>query len=116
MPGAGRVMGNLSVGHRQLIRLAGEGLEKHYNIYDLDRLAVMWDSYVKRRHAHTDVITDMEAGAAALAYCYLSAIGKNPDLYRLAKQFNASPRRLSFFSSILMAELERQTDISGDSK
>lgn len=107
MPDGNRVLDAMSVGHRQLVRLASEMLERRYDIHAFDHLAVMWDIYRRNMGIRTDPLIKTETAAAALAYCYLVFDGKNPSFYKLSAQFGCPLRQLIFFARRMATVLER---------
>lgn len=107
VPEADDVLENMGVGHRQLVRLAGEVLERSYGVDAYDKLAVMWDMYRRCRRTRTDPLVRTETAAAALAYCYLEKAGKTPQMERLAVQYRCNIRQLRFFTKHLSATLEK---------
>ncbi len=114
MPDGNRILDTMSVGHRQLVRLTSDTLERRYDIYAFDQLAVMWDMY--RRHApiRTDPLIKTETAAAALAYCYLALLDKKPSFYRLSGQFGCPVRQLMFFARRVATVLERGGSTDGE--
>lgn len=106
-PEADDVLDGMGVGHRQLVRLAVEVLERSYGVDAYDRLALMWNMYRRCRDTHMDPLIKTETAAAALAYCYLEKTGGKPDAKRLAVQYRCSVRQLDFFIKHLSATLEK---------
>ena len=116
IPGADDVIRNMSVGHRQLVRYAGEVLERRYGINTYDAIALMWDQYRLERGTRVDPLLRTETAAAALAYCYLVTTGHTASLRTLAVQFGCGFRQLKFFAQHMMTVLDKgeNTDGSAD--
>lgn len=106
-PDAENVLDAMGVGHRQLVRLAGEVLERSYGVDAYDKLALMWDMYRRCRRTRMDPLVKTETAAAALAYCYLEKAYEKPRLERLAVQYRCNVRQLKFFIRHLSATLEK---------
>lgn len=115
VPEAENVLDAMGVGHRQLVRLAGEVLQRSYGIDAYDQLAIMWDMYRSMRGTRLDPLLKTETAAAALAYCYLKKNGREPRLEKLAVQYNCRVRQLRFFINHLHATLEKGGAVNGDS-
>ena len=107
MPEGDRVLDNMSVGHRQLVRLASEVLERRYGVDAYDQLAVMWDMYRSLRGTRMDPMMRTETAAAALAYCWLLKNDMKPRIEKLAVQFDCGARQLNFFIKHMIAVLNR---------
>ena len=101
------VLDTMGVGHRQLVMLASEVLERSYGVDAYDRLALMWDMYRRSRRTRMDPLVRTETAAAALAYCYLEKESVKPRLERLAVQYRCNIRQLRFFIRHLSATLEK---------
>ncbi len=114
MPDGNRVLDGMSVGHRQLVRLASDVLERRYDVFAFDHLAVMWDMYRRHTPMRTDPLVKTETAAAALAYCYLVLAEKKPSFYRLSAQFGCPVRQLMFFARRMASVLERGGSPSGE--
>lgn len=106
-PDADDVLDAMGVGHRQLVRLASEVLERSYGVDAYDKLALMWDMYRRCRRTRMDPLVKTETAAAALAYCYLEKAYEKPRLERLAVQYRCNVRQLRFFIRHLSATLEK---------
>lgn len=107
MPDGRRIMDGMSVGHRQLVRLADDMLKKYYDIAAFDRLSVMWEVYRSFTSANSDPMTTTETAAAALAYCYLKMMGEEAGLVTISAQFDCSLRQLKYYVKHLTAVLEK---------
>jgi len=116
IPGTDDVMRNMTVGHRQLVRYAGEVLEQRYGISTYDALALMWEQYRLERGTRVDPMLKTETAAAALAYCYLVKTGKQASVEKIAVQFGCGLRQLRFFVRHMMKVLDKGgiTDGSAD--
>jgi tetratricopeptide (TPR) repeat protein len=114
MPDGNRVLDAMSVGHRQLVRLASDVLERQYDVYAFDHLAVMWDMYRRHTPMRTDPLVKTETAAAALSYCYLALAEKKPSFYRLSAQFGCPVRQLMYFARRMAAVLERGGSTNGE--
>ena len=106
-PDGDAVLSEMTIGHKQLVRLASEVLEMRYGIHAYDRLSVMWDVYRRSRTTRLDPLLRTETAAAALAYCYLAHYETAPRLEKLAHQYRCSARQLRFFAAHMSAILER---------
>lgn len=106
-PDADEIMDLMGVGHRQLVRLASDVLERSYGVEAYDKLALMWDMYRHSRRTRMDPLVRTETAAAALAYCYLEKICEKPRLEKLAVQYRCNVRQLRFFIRHLAATLEK---------
>jgi len=107
LPDGNRVLDGMSVGHRQLVRLANDVLSRRYDVFAFDRLAVLWEAYRRHINMRTDPLVKTETAAAALSYCYLALSGKHPSFYRLSAQFGCPLRQLMFFARRMAAVLEK---------
>ena len=107
MPEGDEIMARMGVGHRQLVRLAGEVLERRYGADAYDTLAVMWDMYRAMRGTRMDPLLRTETAAAALAYCWLVKNGHEPRISKLAAQFDCGARQLEFFIKHMVSVLNR---------
>lgn len=107
VPDGNQILGKMSVGHRQLVRLADDMLKKHYNISAYDRLSVIWDVYRRHTDPKSDPMTTTETAAAALAYCYMKITDRQASLTALSVQFDCSRRQLKYYVKHLTAVLER---------
>ena len=114
IPGADRVVQDMGVGHRQIIRFAAEVLEQRYGVATYDAIALMWEQYRKERGTRVDPLLRTETAAAALAYCYLSKTGHDTGLERIAVQFGCSLRQLKFFVRHMMSVLEKGETTDGE--
>lgn len=114
LPDGNRILDAMSVGHRKLVRLASDILERRYGIYVFDHLAVMWDMYKREAPMRTDPLIKTETAAAALTYCYLALARKKPSFYRLSAQFDCPVRQLMFFARRMAAVLERGGTSNGE--
>ena len=102
-----RLLADLPVGERQLVRFADEVLSREYNLHALPALALMWSSYRKLRGMRGDPLKRMEASAGALAYNFLLANGQTPDVGALARHFGSDVRQLVFCARRIAGTLER---------
>lgn len=107
MPDGRRILEGMSVGHRQLVRLADDVLRQRYDIDAYDRLSLIWDVYRRGTSPKSDPMTATETAAAALAYCYLEISGHEPSVYTLSAQFRCPVRQLKYYVRHLSAVLER---------
>lgn len=107
MPGGDQILDNMGIGHRQLVRLASDILERRYHADAYDTLAVMWDMYRSLRGTRMDPMLRTETAAAALAYCWLAKNGRKPCAEKLAVQFGCGVRQLNFFVKHMIAVLRR---------
>ncbi len=114
IPGADRIVQNMSVGHRQLVRYAAEILERRYGITTYDAIALLWEQYRNDRGTRVDPMLRTETAAAALAYCYLTKTGHEPRLEKLAVQFGCSLRQLKFFVRHMMNVLDKGEATDGE--
>lgn len=107
IPNGDDVLDAMSVGHRQLVRLASDVLSKNYDADAYDNLALMWDMYRAKRGTRMDPLMKTETAAAALAFCYLELKDMKPRMRILARQFGCSCRQLRFFVAHLMNILKK---------
>ena len=97
MPGEAELVGEYSVGTRQMLRFAAEILERNYNTKALPVLVLIWEKCNRGRLGRAACLcSGPEAGAAALAACYLASRGEKPDLPRLCGEFHCSARQLKY--------------------
>lgn len=114
MPDAEMILARMSVFQRQIVRYADEVLRADYSINDIDRLALIWDMYLRQTPLRNNPLTNSQTAAAALAYCYLLLDGKPRDIDKLAQQFECSRRQLAFFSSRLVSTMENAVSLKDD--
>ncbi|MBQ4088547.1 MAG: tetratricopeptide repeat protein [Clostridia bacterium] len=107
VPDGDTILDNMGVGHRQLVRLAHEVLDRRYNVDAYNALAAMWDFYRAQRGTRMDPLLRTETAAAALAYCYLQKTDMNPRVEKLAAQFDCGVRQLRFFIKHMIAVFNR---------
>lgn len=104
-----QLLSDLPVGDRQLVRYANEVLEDKYDIRALPALAMLWASYRRLRGMRGDPLKRIEASAGALAYNFLLASGKTPDIGELARRFGCNSRQLVYCARRIASCLERNS-------
>ena len=105
LPGADELLQKYSVGTRQLIRFAADVLEDKYGLSALPGLTMLWTQYVCGRDVRACAHSAPEAGAAALAACYLSAGDAKPDPERLCREFGCTARQFKYIYRCMMNAL-----------
>jgi len=93
---------------RQLVRFAGEILETEFKIRAASALAVMWQVYREGCAQDNDPLVCTQEAAAALAWNYLLAHGRQASVRRLAQLFGCRQRRMVFYARRMAAVLEMQ--------
>lgn len=107
VPAGCQTLDSMSVGHRQLVRHAGDILSRYYGIEAYDRLSYIWDAYRRGTALKSDPLTVTESAAAALAYCCLRLSGQEASIGKLSAQFKCPARQLKFYVRHITAVLER---------
>ena len=102
------VLAGLPVGDRQLVRYAGEVLEREYGVSALPALAMIWSAYRANRGTRGDPLQRIEAAAGAAAYYFLLSGGQRPEIGRLARAFGCSPRQLVYCAERIAACYDRR--------
>ncbi len=107
LPEAEGLLARMPVGERQLVRFAGEVLEREYGLQALSALALIWQGYRNLIRGETDPLVCTQEAAAALAWNYLLQHGRRASVGELARQFECRPRRMVFYARHMAAVLER---------
>ncbi len=102
---------DLSVGERQLVRLAADQLESELNVRAISALAVMWRRYRSARSGGCDPLVDIPEAAAALAWNYCLKHGKRLSIRRLSRLFECGVRKMVFYARHMAAVLEQCGEI-----
>ena len=93
-PDADALLNEYSVAIRQMIRFAADVLEDEYGLSVLPGLTMLWTQYACACSLKAATRMPPEAGAAALAACYLRMNGAEVDLRRLGWLFGCGQRQL----------------------
>ena len=109
VPDSEYLLNQYSVGTRQMLRFAAEVLEQAYNRRALPTLTLIWTRYICGRRVKACVHSAPEAGAAALAACYLGASGEDIDFGRLCREFGCTGRQLKYIYRRMRDALEPRT-------
>ena len=94
LPDADALLNEYSVAIRQMIRFAADVLEDEYGLSVLPGLTMLWTQYACACSLKAATRMPPEAGAAALAACYLRMNGAEVDLRRLGWLFGCGQRQL----------------------
>ena len=105
LPESADLLEDMPVGERQLVRFADEVLSKDYGITACSALTLMWQAYRHGCRKDTDPLVCTQEAAAALAWNYLLAHGKNVKPAKLAAQFECRVRRMVFYARHMAAVL-----------
>ena len=96
-PDGDKILRKMGVGHTQLVHYAEEVLQREYGLESAPMLALTWEFYRDARKLRYDPLLDTETAAAMLAWNFLRRKKQNPQIEKLSRQFDCSPRRLRFF-------------------
>ena len=107
LPESADLLEDMPIGERQLVRFADEILSREYGITACSALTLMWQAYRHGCRKDTDPLVCTQEAAAALAWNYLLAHGKNAKPAKLAAQFECRLRRMVFYARHMAAVLER---------
>ena len=91
---------------RQLVRFAGDVLEKCYGLRVVSALAVLWHAYKCGCEQDNDPLLSTQEAAAALAWNYLLQHGMRAAVKELARQFECRERRMVYYARRMAAVLE----------
>lgn len=101
IPGYQDALNGLPVGHRQMVRMAQEVLEKEYGYAADVALALQCADHLQNCAGGFDRMRDLRCAAGALAYYELHLAGKAPDMKDVARKFRCSPRKLKYYAACL---------------
>lgn len=101
IPGYQDALNGLPVGHRQMVRMAQEVLEKEYGYTADVALALQCADHLQNCAGGFDRMRDLRCAAGALAYYELHLAGKAPDMKDVARKFRCSPRKLKYYAACL---------------
>ena len=96
-PDGDKILRKMGVGHTQLVHYAEEVLQREYDQEPGPMLALTWEFYRDMRKLRYDPLLDTETAAAMLAWNFLRRKKQNPQIEKLSRQFDCSPRRLRYF-------------------
>lgn len=101
IPGYQEALDTLPVGHRQMVRMAQEILEKEYGVKADVALALQCSAHLQACFGGFDRMRDLRCAAAALAYYELRMAGHQPVANDVARKFCCSPRKLEYYAACL---------------
>ena len=107
LPEPDTLLADLSVGERQLVRLAADRLEEAFGVRVVSALAVMWKTYREGVEAGRDPLINIGEAAAALAWNYCLKHGFKVTVRRLSTMFDCKIRKMVFYARHMAAVLER---------
>ncbi len=106
MPTEDELMGNFSVGEKQMIRYAAEYVEDKYRDYPVADIALIWHAFKEHRGSLGVSMVSTEAGSAALAMCCLNMKGKNDDIYTVSRWYGCSPRQAAYIARLIRNSIQ----------
>lgn len=106
MPTEEELMGDFSVGEKQMIRYAAEYVEDKYRDYPVADIALIWRAFEENRGFMGVSMVSTEAGSAALAMCYLNMKGKNDDIYTVSRWYGCSPRQAAYIARLIRNSIQ----------
>lgn len=101
IPGYQEALDTLPVGHRQMVRMAQEVLEKEYGVKADVALALQCSAHLQACFGGFDRMRDLRCAAAALAFYELRMAGHQPVASDVARKFRCSPRKLEYYAACL---------------
>ncbi len=110
MPTEAELMGDFSVGEKQMIRYAAEYVEDKYRDYPVADIALIWRAFEENRGSLGVSMVSTEAGSAALAMCYLNMKGKNDDIYTVSRWYGCSPRQAAYIARLIRNSIQSVPD------
>ena len=111
LPEDEKLLADLPVGERQLVRYADESLERRTGASALKALTLMWTAYRNLRGTDVDPLTHTQAAAAALVYNYLLFYGAKPPIGALSREFRCPRRQLVYYARRLAGCMEKMEEV-----
>ena len=114
LPEPAELLEEMPVGERQLVRFADEVLSREYGVTACSALTLMWKAYRHEWHGSRDPLVCTQEAAAALAWNYLLAHGRQVKPAELAAQFGCRMRRMVFYARHMASVLEKYEGNNSD--